>query len=63
MTFGRAIHTCIGAPLARLEGNIVIRVLLERTQRISLDPDCAPKWVESLQVRRYERLPVKLEAR
>jgi cytochrome P450 len=63
MTFGRGIHTCIGAPLARLEGKIVIRAMLERTHRITLDANRAPKWVESLAVRRYKSLPVRLEVR
>ena len=58
MTFGRGIHMCIGAPLARLEGLIVLRALLARTRRIELDPSRPPEWVTSLQVRRHERLPV-----
>lgn len=61
LTFGRGIHTCIGAPLARLEAQTVFRVLLERTSNMSLDPDDPPKWVESLQVRRYDTLPLRLE--
>lgn len=61
LTFGRGIHTCIGAPLARLEAQTVFRVLLERTSTISLDPGDPPEWVESLQVRRYDRLPLRLE--
>jgi cytochrome P450 len=60
MTFGRGIHTCLGAPLARLEGRIVLQRLLERTSQITLDPGCKPEWVESLQVRRYASLPVRL---
>lgn len=61
VSFGRGIHTCIGAPLARLEAGIVFQVLLRKTSDISLDPDNPPHWVESLQVRRYQRLPLKLE--
>ncbi|MFZ5602041.1 MAG: cytochrome P450 [Pseudomonadota bacterium] len=60
MTFGRGIHTCIGAPLARLEAQTVLEVLLDRTEQIALDPNDSPRWVESLQVRRYERLPIVL---
>lgn len=59
VTFGRGIHTCIGAPLARLEAKIVFQVLLDKTSDISLDPNCPPRWVESLQVRRYESLPLR----
>jgi len=63
MTFGRGIHQCVGAPLARLEGRIVLNVLLERTSSITLNPEQPPQWVPSLQVRRYQRLPLKLVPR
>jgi cytochrome P450 family 144 len=63
VAFGRGIHTCVGAPLARLEARVVLTVLLERTSNITLDPDSAPVWVDSLQVRRHERLPVQLTPR
>jgi len=60
LTFGRGIHFCVGAPLARLEARTVLTALLERTRNITLDPNHAPQWVDSLQVRRHERLPVQL---
>jgi cytochrome P450 len=63
VAFGRGIHTCVGAPLARLEARIVLTVLLERTSSITLNPDQPPRWVDSLQVRRHERLPVQLVPR
>ncbi len=63
VAFGRDIHFCVGAPLARLEARVVLTVLLERTSSITLDPDQPPRWVESFQVRRYERLPVQLVPR
>jgi cytochrome P450 len=63
VAFGRGIHTCVGAPLARLEARIVLTALLEHTSSITLDPGRPPKWVDSLEVRRYERMPVHLVPR
>lgn len=60
ITFGRGIHTCIGAPLARLEAHTVLQLLLERTAEFKLDPADPPQWIKSLQVRRYKRLPILL---
>jgi cytochrome P450 len=61
--FGRGMHHCVGAPLARMEARVVLTALLERTERIALDPTDAPQWVDSLMVRRHERLPVELISR
>jgi cytochrome P450 len=58
MGFGRGIHYCVGAALARLEGRVVLERLLERTRRFALDPDEAPSWVDSLWIRRHDRLPI-----
>lgn len=63
MAFGRGIHTCIGAPLARLEAKIVIEKLLAQTTNIALDPASPPKWVPSMQVRRYQTLRLLVSAR
>lgn len=37
ITFGRGIHTCAGAPLARVEGRVTINRLLDRMANIRLD--------------------------
>jgi cytochrome P450 len=63
LAFGRGIHYCVGAPLARVEARIVLSVLLDRTTSITLDPEHEPRWVESLIVRRHEELQVRLVAR
>jgi len=62
VAFGRGIHHCVGAPLARVEARNVLTVLLERTSNIGLDPGRSPSWVRSLLVRRHEQLPVRLDA-
>lgn len=35
--FGRGVHSCIGAPLARAEGRVIIQRLLERTVDVRID--------------------------
>jgi cytochrome P450 len=37
MAFGHGIHFCLGAPLARLEGRIVLRTIIERLNDLELD--------------------------
>jgi cytochrome P450 len=58
LAFGRGIHLCVGAPLARLEAEVVLTKLLERTAYITLDPKNPPQRVPSLMVRRFHRLPL-----
>jgi cytochrome P450 len=37
--FGHGIHFCLGAPLARMEGQVVLRVILQRLQDLNFDID------------------------
>ncbi|MBX7433279.1 cytochrome P450 [Mycobacterium sp. Y57] len=37
IAFGRGIHTCAGAPLARVEGQITVRRLLDRMSEVRID--------------------------
>ncbi|WP_197375653.1 cytochrome P450 [Mycolicibacterium baixiangningiae] len=37
IAFGRGIHTCAGAPLARVEGKVTVRRLLDRLRDITID--------------------------
>jgi cytochrome P450 len=63
LAFGRGIHFCVGAPLARMEARIVLTTLLARTGAFSLDPQAPPCWVDSLWIRRHERLPIIWDGR
>jgi cytochrome P450 len=58
LAFGRGIHLCVGAPLARLEAEVVLTEFLKRTNHFTLDPDNPPARVNSLMVRRFSRLPL-----
>lgn len=61
--FGRGLHFCIGAHLARLESRVAIERLLARTATWRLDPDRAPTLRPSIFLRRHSSLPVILEQR
>ncbi len=56
LAFGRGIHFCIGARLARLEARVILEELLARTSSFSLDPERPPRYVNSIFVRRHEEL-------
>ncbi len=59
--FGRGIHFCVGAPLARLEANVAVEMLLTRTLGFHLDLARPPEYVPSLFVRRHEHLYLNVE--
>jgi cytochrome P450 PksS len=59
VAFGQGIHYCLGAPLARLEGQIAIATLLRRTANLKLAvPANALRWKRGLVLRGLECLPV-----
>lgn len=60
LTFGHGIHFCLGASLARLEGQIALRALIERFPNINLAATGAPQWKDSVILRGMEALPVRL---
>ncbi|MFB7247373.1 cytochrome P450 [Streptomyces populi] len=58
--FGHGIHYCIGAPLARLEGRIALRSLLERCPELALDArPAALEWLPGMLIRGTRTLPVR----
>lgn len=54
ITFGKGAHFCVGAALARLEAQIVLRMLLEQTEWIHAAD--VGQWLPSILVRRLDRL-------
>ncbi|MFG3497011.1 cytochrome P450 [Streptomyces sp. NPDC047928] len=62
LAFGHGLHFCLGAPLARLEGRIAIRAVLERFPALALDHDPGEgplAWLPGLLMRGTRRLPVR----
>ena len=62
IAFGRGIHHCLGAPLARLEAKIVFETLLERFAEIRLLAD-DPPFRDNVVIRGLQALPVGADVR
>jgi hypothetical protein len=56
--FGHGAHYCLGAALARQEGEIALRALFDRYPDLVLDP-AGPEWEPVPTMRRLARLPVR----
>jgi cytochrome P450 len=57
IAFGKGRHSCLGARLARREGELVLRALLPEIERLCYDAD-AIEWRQSLIVRGMESFPI-----
>jgi pimeloyl-[acyl-carrier protein] synthase len=57
IAFGWGIHFCLGAPLARVEGQIAINTLVQRLPKLALATD-RPEYRQSLTLRGLKTLPV-----
>lgn len=61
LAFGWAAHFCFGAPLARMEGRIAFRKLLDRLNNVALAADRL-EWRENLGLRGLKALPVRFDS-
>ena len=57
LSFGGGIHYCLGAQLARIEGEIAIATLLRRLPRLQLDDPEHPDWRQTFVLRGLNALP------
>ena len=59
LSFGQGIHYCVGAPLARLEGQIALNTLLAYMPNLRLAVSAESlRWRSSLTFRGLEALPL-----
>lgn len=56
--FGRGIHFCLGAPLARLEGRVALDILLDRFDTLRTDPDDPVQLISAPSLTGVRRLPL-----
>ena len=57
LSFGGGIHYCVGAQLARLEGEIAINTLLRRLPNLRIDDIEHPDWRQTFVLRGLNKLP------
>ncbi len=61
LAFGRGVHVCLGAPLARIEGQEIVKELLSKFPNIQLGVGVSElKWRKDVALRGLISLPVTL---
>ena len=58
LTFGFGAHICLGFPLARLEGQIVLPSVLARWRRLQIAAE--PQWMDSMVLRGMKAMPLRV---
>lgn len=60
LAFGKGVHFCIGASLARLEASVAIGVVLNRFGRLELAQGWEPNWLQLTNLRTLRNLRVSV---
>ena len=60
LAFAQGIHYCLGAPLARLEGQIALQSVLDRCPDLRLASPDKLDWILRLGIRGPKALPIVL---
>ena len=55
-SFGGGVDICFGARLARLQGEVAFRPVMERLPNLELDAPDKPQWRQTFTLRGLERL-------
>jgi cytochrome P450 len=58
LSFGHGTHACIGLHVARLEGRIALRKLLDKFPRYEIETDRLERYATEF-VQGYSRMPVR----
>jgi cytochrome P450 len=61
LAFGHGIHFCLGAPLARLEARIALKILLERYRTIAVARDEPAQFYNPWTIISAKKLPVHVQ--
>ena len=59
MSFGGGIHICLGARLARLEGEVAFKTLIKRIPDLRLPQLDQPRWRDTFALRGLQALPAE----
>ena len=61
LAFGRGVHYCIGANMARREARIAMNALFDRFPKLRCDPDNPPTFMSNPNLNGAARLPVRVD--
>jgi cytochrome P450 len=62
LTFGHGIHFCLGAPLARLEAKVALRIMLDRYRDITVATDTPVEYRNPWLMVSVNKLPLDVQA-